>query len=143
MRRPLPLSLLIAATIALGACARATTPGRYAILIGLNEDGTVKVSVESLELKKGESPVVGWAAAPEVAGRHWIVAFGDDSPFKNGRIVFSSDKGADQAPIDAQADAETYKYWVFVTDGKGDWIHLDPKIVIIDDPGPDSVGVKR
>lgn len=138
MRRSTPLALPLAALIALGACSPAAddaTGPQETIEIGLAADRTVTVSRDSLGIARGQSPVVAWSASTGIADRPWVVAFGDGTPFRNGQTVFSSNPGRDRAPINATAAAREYKYSVFVADADGNWIELDPKIVIIDDPG--------
>lgn len=155
MRPSTPFALPLAALIALGACspaadeapaaAEASLAGQDAagqqaaaqetIQIGLSADGAITVSPDSLGINRGRSPVVAWSASAEIGDRTWMVAFGSGSPFRNGQTVFSSNPGRDRAPINAEAAGDTYKYSVFVADEEGNWIDLDPKIVIIDDPG--------
>lgn len=155
MRQSIPAALSFSALIALGACAPAAeeavpagqdaagqpAAAQESIIIDLAEDGAITVSRDSLGIEHGQSPVVAWSASAEISERRWMVAFGGASPFRNGQTVFSSDPGRDRAAINADADAGTYKYWVFVSDEDGNWTELDPKIVIIDDPGslPDTV----
>ena len=110
------------------------------IEIGVDVSGAILVSVDPLTVGRTQSPVVAWSSDASMQGRQWIVGFGGQSPFRNGQSVFTSDPGRDRAPISRTAGLGEYKYWIWVSDGNGDWIPLDPKIVIIDDPGADSIG---
>jgi len=117
------------------AAASQATP-QETVYISLDANGNVTVSADSVGVRnKAQSPVIAWAAGDNMGDRAWIVGFGGASPFNNGQVVFSSDPGRDRAPIERTAAAGTYKYWVWVSDGSGGWVSLDPKIVIIDDPG--------
>jgi len=143
MRSPFPLALSFVAIIAVAACSR-TPPAGVApvtrITIGLDASGAVIVDVDPLTVARNKSPVVAWGSDASMQGRQWIVGFGGLSPFLNRQSVFTSDSGRDRAPILRTAGLGEYKYWVWVSDDNGDWIELDPKIVIIDDPGADSIG---
>lgn len=105
-------------------------------------NGQVVVQPESVEVTRGA--VVRWEASdPNVV---WVVVFSGDTPMLNGRRVFNGGGGPgnpDQAPVNRNAViGQEYKYWVFYPDGQGGYLQLDPKLVIIDDPGPgvDTVG---
>lgn len=117
------------------AAASQATP-QTTVYISLDTNGNVTVSEDSVGVRnKGQAPHIAWAVGDNMGDRAWIVGFGGGSPFNNDQVVFSSDPGRDRAPIDRNAAAGTYKYWVWVADGMGGWLSIDPKIVIIDDSG--------
>lgn len=162
MRSPFPLALSFATLVAVAACSPTAeeSPQQPAgvtaeegegmradqvstiptIEIGLDGSGAIIVSVDALTVERGQSPVVSWSSDDSMQDRNWIVGFGGQSPFRNQRSVFTSDPGRDRAPISSTAGIGEYKYWIWVSDDNGEWISLDPKIVIIDDPGADSIG---
>jgi len=152
MRRHQALALSLGALLVLAGCpqpgeqAPDTPPGQVAepappfvtVYIGFDEAGnTPTVSLDPVEItNKAQSPVIRWAAAPDLGNREWIVGFGGASPFRNGQVLFDGGTGRDRAPIDSSAAAQEYKYWVWVSgEGAADdtWYELDPKVTIIDD----------
>lgn len=111
-------------------------PPTYTITI-TRQGGSVSVSEDSLELVRTQTPVVVWESNPP--GGHWIVGFGAGTPFQGGKRVFfggSQSAGDRRGTIHSQASLGEYKYWVFFADAQGNYHWLDPKLVIIDDPGP-------
>lgn len=117
-----------------------TLPGQQAasdtIIITMDQTGNVSVSEDELRLVRGRAPVVLWESNPP--GGHWIVGFGAQTPFQGGKRVFfggSQSAGDRRGTIPTQANLGEYKYWVFFADAQGNYNSLDPKLVIIDDPG--------
>lgn len=98
---------------------------------------SVSVDQDSVTVARSQSPVIEWKSDPP--GGHWIVAFGEaDTPFQNGKRVFfggSQSQGDRRGTVPPQATLGTYKYWVFYADSQGNYHELDPKLVIIEDPG--------
>ncbi|MDH5759062.1 MAG: hypothetical protein OEZ65_05685 [Gemmatimonadota bacterium] len=146
MRRHLTLMLALPTLISFQACspgeegqppeATTATAVHATIVIGVDDAGNVYVSQDRLEVRnRNQSPVIAWAADSSLGDRRWIVGFAGASPFKSNRVAFSSDPGAHQGPISPDAAEGEYKYWVWVSAPGDAWLSLDPKIVIIDDPG--------
>lgn len=139
MLRVVSLVVLSAAFLVVASCGPGSQdepPGGSApvqsVEIRLGVTGLPVVSVDSIGVERGDSPVIRWSADPSEL--RWFVAF-PVSPFRNGQQFFyGENQGTQQAPIRADAAAGTYKYSVFVADSDSTWVELDPKIVIIDDP---------
>ena len=127
MRRFAVAITTVLASITLTACG---APARGPVVITISYQGdSIAVVPDSVVVERGRQ--VRWEADE---GLKWIAAFAAESPFQNGRSVFSSDPGGDSAPIDPTAPEEAFKYSVFVA-VDGAWIEKDPKLVIIDDGG--------
>lgn len=124
------------------ASVQATQPGQPPMeTITITLSGTsVSVDRDSVTVARSQSPVIRWRSDP--AGGNWIVGFGEpDTPFQNGQRVFfggSQNQGDRQGTIPQQATLGAYKYWVFYADSEGNYHQLDPKLVIIEDPGATS-----
>lgn len=104
-------------------------------------DGRIVVNPDSVGVRRGN--VVRWAAAdPEAV---WVVVFAGGTPMQAGRRVLNGGGpgNGDRAPVSLEAaTGQAYKYWVFHPDGEGGYLQLDPKLVIIEDPGTNTTGTQ-
>lgn len=104
-------------------------------------DGQIVVDPDSI----GVPPrtLVRWEAAD--TGAVWVVVFAGGTPMERGRRVINGGGPgeSDRAPVRPNVEpGQVFKYWVFYPDSEGGYLQLDPKLVIIEDRGADTTGVR-